>query len=138
MTVLHIFHAFSRGKTPWFSTVFPFFSFPSAYIYRRGWKNLIFGAAKRGWETVQCTVSDVAESDTNQSIRASCKTSSCFRYWEVRSLGDLEKTSKNLRNSKTPFLPAAKANTDLMEPRGFASASANCGSMQPGRTRAQP
>ena len=38
-------------------------------------------------------------------------------------MGDLEKTSKNLRNSKTPFLPAAKANTDLMEPRGFASAS---------------
>jgi hypothetical protein len=58
--------------------------------------------------------------------RASCKTSSCFRYWEARSLGDLEKTSKNLRNSKTPFLPAAKANTaDLMEPRGFASASIN-------------
>ena len=63
MTVLHIFHAFSSGKTPWFSTVFPFFSFPSAYIYRRGWKNLIFGAAKRGGETVQCTVSDVTESD---------------------------------------------------------------------------
>ena len=59
--------------------------------------------------------------------RASCKTSSCFRYWEAMSLGDLEKTSKNLRNSKTPFLPAAKANTDRMEPRGFASASINCG-----------
>ena len=29
----------------------------------------IFGAAKRGWETVQCTVSDVAQSDTDQSIK---------------------------------------------------------------------
>ena len=72
MTVLHIFHAFSRGKTPWFSTVFPFLTFPSAYIYRRGWKNLIFGAAKRGWETVQCTlyqmlqraISEVAQSNS--------------------------------------------------------------------------
>ena len=34
-------------------------------------------------------------------IRSSCKTSSCFRYWEARSFGDLEKTSKI---SETPRL----------------------------------
>ena len=34
---------------------------------------------------------------------------SCFRYWEFRSLGDLEKSSKRLNDSKTPKLQAAKA-----------------------------
>ena len=51
--------------------------------------------------------------------RNSSKNSYCFRYWEARSYGDQEKTSKNLRNSKTPFLPAAKANRDLSEFESF-------------------
>ncbi len=34
---------------------------------------------------------------------------SCFRCWEFRSLGDLEKSSKRLNDSKTPKLQAAKA-----------------------------
>ena len=33
----------------------------------------------------------------------------CFRCWEFRSLGDLEKSSKRLNDSKTPKLQAAKA-----------------------------
>ena len=33
----------------------------------------------------------------------------CFHYWEFRSLGDLEKSSKRLNDSKTPKLQAAKA-----------------------------